>query len=367
MIEKYKSILKISLPILIASLIILLIVFSPNTFSWIIDSFKPVIYGLIIAYLLDSVVIILMKKLKVRRKQGIFLAYVILIGILSALIYKVLPQIIENVNNIMSFIMEGDVDITQILADIRNKMDNKYVEYVTDYILQAGESVKNIINNLLKYLYNMLMSMITNIGSSAFTVVTSFIISIYMLSEKDDLLARGRRLIHAYFKDKKANDILHVFTEANKIFKSFLLGKLLDSAIVGIMCVIAFSIARVPYAPLLGSLIGFFNIIPYFGPIIGSVPVVVVSFFVNPAKALTALIIIIIIQQIDGNIIDPKIVGDKVGVSPVWIITSVTVGGNLFGIRGMILGVPVVVLFKTIIEESIEMRLIEKGKENIGK
>ena len=367
MIEKYRSILKISLPILIASLIILLIVFSPGTFSWIVDSFKPIIYGLVIAYLLDSVVMFLMRKLKVRRKQGIFLACIILIGTISALIYNLLPQIIENVNNIMSFIMEGDVDISQIVADIRNRIDNKYMEYITDYILQAGESVKNIVNNLLEYLYNMLMSMITNIGSSTFTVFISLIISIYMLSEKDDLLARGRRFIHAYFKDNKADNILQVFGKANKIFRSFLIGKLLDSAIVGIMCVIAFAVAKVPYAPLMGTLTGFFNIIPYFGPLIGSVPVVIVSFFVDPSKALTALIIIIIIQQIDSNILEPKIVGENVGVSPFWIITSVTVGGNLFGIPGLILGVPVLVLLKTIVEDSIDMRLMEKGKENIEK
>lgn len=366
-IEKHKSLLKKSLPILISSLIILLIVFSPGTFSWIVDSFKPVIYGLVIAYLLDPVVMFLMRKLKVRRKQGIFLACLILIGTISFLIYKLLPQIIENVNNIMSFIMEGDVDIAKIVADIKNRMDNKYIEYITDYILQAGESFKNIINNLLNYLYNMLMSLITNIGSSTFTVFISFIISIYMLSEKDDLLARSRRFIHAYFSDKKAKDILDVFEKANKIFKSFLGGKLLDSAIVGIMFVIAFALAKVPYAPLMGTLTGFFNIIPYFGPLIGSVPVIIVSFFVNPTKALTALIIIIIIQQIDANILEPKIVGENVGVSPFWIITSVTVGGNLFGIPGLILGVPVVVLLKTVLEGSMEMRLIEKDKENIEK
>ena len=366
-IEKHKSLLKKSLPILISSLIILLMVFSPGTFSWIVDSFKPVIYGLVIAYLLDPVVMFLMRKLKVRRKQGIFLACLILIGTISFLIYKLLPQIIENVNNIMSFIMEGDVDIAKIVADIKNRMDNKYIEYITDYILQAGESFKNIINNLLNYLYNMLMSLITNIGSSTFTVFISFIISIYMLSEKDDLLARSRRFIHAYFSDKKAKDILDVFEKANKIFKSFLGGKLLDSAIVGIMFVIAFALAKVPYAPLMGTLTGFFNIIPYFGPLIGSVPVIIVSFFVNPTKALTALIIIIIIQQIDANILEPKIVGENVGVSPFWIITSVTVGGNLFGIPGLILGVPVVVLLKTVLEGSMEMRLIEKGKEDIEK
>lgn len=332
-----------------------------------IGAFKPVIYGLAIAYLLDSMVLFLMRTLKVRRKQGIFLACIILIGIISTIIYKILPQIVENVNNIMAFIMDGEVDIGQLVTDLRSKVDNKYVDYIADNILQAGEFVKSIINNLLRYLYNLLMSLVTKIGSGTFTAVTSFIINIYMLSEKDDLLARGRRFIHAYFKENKANEILNVFTKANKIFKSFLNGKLLDSTLVGILCVIAFAFAKVPYAPLMGTVIGFFNIIPYFGPIIGSVPVVLVSFFVNPAKALTALIIIIIIQQIDGNFLDPKIVGQNVGVSPFWIITSVTVGGNLFGIPGMILGVPVVVLIKEVIEDSVEMRLIEKGKENMGK
>ena len=307
------------------------------------------------------------KKLKVNRVQGILLTCVIVIGIIGFLISKILPQIVENLSNIMSFIMSGDVDIAQIVTDLRNKIDNQYVQYITDYILQASESIREIVNKLFIQLYNIVMSLISNIGSSTLTLVTSFIINIYMLSEKEDILARGRRFIHAYYDDKKSRQILLTFRNANKIFKSFLNGKLLDSSIVGVVCVIAFSIAKVPYAPLMGTLIGFFNIIPYFGPIIGSVPVVLVSFFIDPPKALTALIIIIIIQQIDGNFLDPKIVGENVGVSPFWIITSVTVGGNLFGIPGMILGVPVVVLIKTIIEESIEMRLLEKGKENIEK
>ncbi len=352
---------------MIASLIILLIVFSPGTYRWIVSSFKPVIYALIIAYLLDSLVMLFIKRLKVNRIQGILLACLIVIGLLGFLVYKILPQIVENISNIMSFIMYGDVDIAQIVTDLRNKIDNRYVQYITDYILQASESIRDIINKLLIHLYNMLMSLISNVGSSTLTVVTSFIINIYMLSEKEDILARGRRFIHAYYNDKKARQILSIFSKANKIFKSFLNGKLLDSAIVGVICAIAFTVTKVPYAPLFGGIIGFFNIIPYFGPIIGSVPVVLVSFFIDPPKALTALIIIIVIQQLDANILDPRIVGENVGVSPFWIITSVTVGGNLFGILGMVLGVPVVVLLKTIIEESIEMRLLEKGKANIEK
>ncbi len=350
------------MPLLLGLLIILLIVFNPGVFNRIFTSCKPLIYGLIIAYLLDPLVMFFVRKLRVRRVQGIFLSCLILIGIVGVLIYKILPQIAENINNITSFIMEGNIDVEEIIRGIRDKIDNEYVEYITDYILYAGVSVRNILNKILLYMYHRLMSLISNLGSGMFTMVISFIISIYMLVEKEDLLLGGRKLIHAYFEEKRARNILKGFSQGNKIFKSYINGKILDSTLVGIICVIAFYVAKVPYAPLMGALIGFFNIIPYFGPIIGSLPVVVVSFLLDPPKALTAILIIIIVQQIDANFLDPKIVGSHVGVSPFWIIVSVTLGGNLFGIPGMIIGVPIVVLIKTIIEESIEMRLIEKRK-----
>ena len=347
--------------------IILLIVFSPKTFGWITSSFKPVIYALIMAYLLDSAVNFFVRILKVRRSQGILLACIILIGFLSFMVYKVVPQVVDNINNIVSYIMNGNVDIVEIINNLKGKIDSRYIDFLTDYILQASESVKNTINRLLIDMSNILMRFLRNIGTSTFTVITSFIINIYMLVEKEDILARGRRVIYAYFNEKNSKKILTVFSQSNKIFKAFLNGKLLDSAIVGVICAIAFYLFKVPYAPLMGTIIGFFNIIPFFGPIIGSVPVIIVSFFLEPAKAITALIIILVIQQLDANILDPKIVGGNVGVSPFWIITSVTVAGNLFGIPGMVLGVPAVVLIKTVIEESVNLRLIEKGISDIEK
>lgn len=359
-----------SLPILFVILIILIFVFSPDTLRWLKDSFKPVIYALIIAYLLDSVVTFFVVKLKVRRCQGILMACIILIGLIGFLIYKMVPQIVENINNIVYFAVEGSIDIGKIVTDIKNKIDNSYVQYFANYILEASESVRNLINNVLTKFSGILMRLVTNIGTSSVTIITSFIINVYMLIEKEDILARGKRFIFAFWDEQNARKTLHIFSNANKIFKSFLNGKLLDSMIVGFLCVIVFFVFGVPYAPLMGTIIGAFNIIPYFGPIIGSVPVVLVSFFANPPKALTALAIILVVQQLDANFLDPRIVGRNVGVSPFWIITSVTVGGNLFGVPGMILGVPIVVLIKTIIEESVNIRLIDKGigdleKENL--
>lgn len=348
-------------------LIILLIVFRPETCKWFLKSFKPLIYGLVMAYLLDSLVMLFIKKLKVNRSQGILLSCMLLIGIIGISLYKVLPQIIESISNIISFIDQDNLDISHIIISIRNKVDNQFILKIMDYLFQASELIRGLVNSLLDKLYQASMSMAAKIGGATITIVTAFIANIYILLEKEDLLARCRRFIHAYYDDRRASGILTIFTKANKIFKSFLSGKLIDSFIVGLICIIAFTIARVPYPILMGSVVGFFNLIPYFGPIIGSIPVVAVSFFIDPTRALIALIIIVIIQQVDANILEPKIVGENVGVSPFWVIISVSVGGNLFGVPGMILGLPLLVLIKTIIEESIELRLIIKDKENIEK
>ncbi len=353
------------LPILFAILIILLMVFSDGTLRWLKEAFRPVIYAVVIAYLLDSLVTFFTRMLRVRRCQGILLACIITVGVIGFAIYKLLPKILENISSIVYFIMEGNLDIVQIVTDVKNKIDNYYVQLAAKYILEASESVIRMLNNFLTGSAGILLRFAANIGASTVTIVTSFIINIYMLIEKDDILARGKRFIYAFCDNRNATKIIHIFSLANRTFKSFLNGKLLDSMIVSIICSLAFFVFKVPYALLMGTIIGTFNLIPYFGPIIGSVPVVAVSFFVDAPKALTAMVIIIVVQQLDANFLDPKIVGGNVGVSPLWIIASVTVGGNLFGLPGMILGVPTVVTVKTIIEESVQMRLMAKGAEHM--
>lgn len=366
-IEKNKNLVKFCAPVLIIIFLMLLIVFSYNKISLILNAFTPVIYAFILAYLLDSVVRFCMDKLHVRRTQGIFLACIVLVGIIVLIFSILVPKIIDNINAVADFFLDKNIDIGQIVTNIRDKIDNQYVQYAADRILEAGESLKGRLNSILIYFSNILLQIITGIGSKTLAMITSFIISIYMLIEKEDLIARIKRLLFAVFDKVKANKIISIGGKANVIFKSFLNGKILDAFIVGIICIVLFTLFKVPYAALMGSLIGIFNVIPYFGPIIGSVPVVTVSFFIEPSKSLTALIIILVVQQLDANFIDPRIVGKNVGVSPFWIITAVTVGGSLGGVAGMIFGVPLVVLLKTIVEEYIEMRLIEKGMNELEK
>lgn len=352
------------MPIIVICFIALIFVFSPDKIRFITGAIKPIVISFVLAYLIDAVVRIIVRKLKTRRTQAIFLSCILLLSIIVLLFSILVPKIISNAEAVISFVTSDNMDINALVRKIAEKIDNPYVDRIALEIIRFSKDITDKINDLFKYLTNILINSVTAIGSSVLSIVTSYILALYMLIEKDDLIARLRRLIYAFFNERNAQFIIDTASNANRIFKSYLLGKLLDSLIVGIITIIIFTIFNVPYAPLMGSIIGLFNIIPYFGPIIGAVPVVVVSFFISPTKALTALIIIIIIGQIDGNFIDPKIVSNNVGVSPFWVISAVIVGGTAFGPVGMILGVPTVVLIKTIIEDNVDKNLREKGIEN---
>ncbi|QSX07138.1 AI-2E family transporter [Sedimentibacter sp. zth1] len=360
-----KNLCKTVLPIILVSLFGLLVIFRPEVIVFLLNVSKPLIISFAIAYLLDSLVRALIKKFKIRRIQAILLSCILLIGIISLIISVLIPKVIDNANAVVNFVINSSKeDFNSMLEEVIGKIDNEYLIEMANDALKLSEDIKVKINELIKFISNFLLNSVTTIGSSILTIVTSFILALYMLIEKEDLIARAKRLVYAFFPERKSEFVFETATNANRIFKSYLVGKLIDSLIVGVISIIVFSIFKVPYAPLMGSIIGIFNLIPYFGPIIGAVPVVVVCFIISPSKALTALIIIIIIGQLDGNFIDPKIVGNNVGVSPFWVVSAVIVGGSMLGPVGMILGVPSVVLIKTIIEDTIKARLREKNMEN---
>ena len=363
-INKSMSILKTAMPIIIISFFALIFIFNPSKISLVGSAFKPVIISFVVAYLMDSLVRFIVRRLKTRRTQAILLSCILLLGIIVIIFSLFVPKILDNAESVISFVANYKMDIGEIIRNIADKINNPSVDKVADEIIEVSADIRDQINELLTYITGLLINLVATIGTSILSVITSFILSIYILIEKEDLIARLKRLIYAFFNERNARMILEISTSANRIFKSFIVGKLLDSLIVGIVTIIVFSICNIPYAPLMGSIIGLFNLIPYFGPIIGAVPVVVVTFFISPIKALTALIIIVVIGQIDSNFIDPKIVGNNVGVSPFWVISSVIVGGTAFGPAGMILGVPTVVLVKSLIEEIVEKKLREKNMED---
>ena len=203
--------------------------------------------------------------------------------------------------------------------------------------------------------------MVRRIFSSIWNIVLGIVVSIYLLTDKEKFFALSRKITISLFSEKRADRIFELTERTDSIFGKFITGKILDSFIIAIMTFITMTIFKIPYTVLISFIIGLTNIIPFFGPFIGAIPATILILFVSPIKALWFIIIIIVIQQIDGNIIGPKILGDRLGISAFWILFSLLIGGKLFGFIGLIIGVPLFVFIYSIIKDIIESRLKKKG------
>lgn len=357
--ELNTSILKFLLPVLGVSFVGMVYIFAPERIGNVFSIMTPILGAVFIAYLLDSFVRLIVRNLHIKRGFAVMAVYAVLVGLVVLFLYKIIPMIVTSINEVVEFAVNADT--ASVITMLEQKFDYDFLQEIMDQLKSFSVEIRNFINSLLLYLSNWLLKFAGSIASKLLPIFSTFILSIYMLLEKDDLLARGKRVLFAFLKKNNANYTMEALGKGNKIFKSFLVGKILDSAVVGVITIVVFSILQIPQALLLGTIIGFSNIIPYFGPVIGAVPVVIITLFMAPAKAIIALVAILLIGQIDANLIDPKIVGKNTGVSAFWTITSVTIGGAAFGFVGVVLSVPTVVLIKTLVEDSVARKLAIKG------
>lgn len=352
---------------------ILFYIFVSNTqyLAWGAKIVNPLISAFVIAYLLDPLVKFTSAKLKIKRGKSVLIIFGLFIVLIIFIVQIAVPNIITSTTEIIMSIpsrAEINKSIEDTLGGFGNGELSKsvitYIDNTIDYILQN-------FTTLASKIVEGVMGKIIVVTSSIFSGIISFFIAIYMLLDKDDLIARFKRMLYAYNKKENADHIVYVGRKSNEIFLSFFNGKFLDSAIIGVLCFVILLIVRIPYASVIALLIGATNMIPYFGPFIGAVPSVIITLITSPKpiQALWLTIIIILLQQFDGLYLGPKILGDKVGVRAFWIITSVTIGGAVMGVWGMLLGVPVTVLVKTLVEQSVARRLTEKDMEDfeIGK
>ena len=188
------------------------------------------------------------------------------------------------------------------------------------------------------------MAMVTQlgygIGKFIVNIIIGIFVSVYVLLEKEKFKAQAKKLIYGFFSARIGNVLLEVMRKTNDIFYGFIIGKIIDSFIIGVICYIVMSLIGMPYAVLTSVIIGVTNIIPVFGPYIGAIPTVIIIFLTEPRMGIYFLIFVLILQQFDGNLIGPKILGDSTGLSSFWVVLAIVVGGSLFGFMGMLLGVP---------------------------
>lgn len=338
--------------------------------SEVITVLQPFIIGIVIAYLLDFILrfyenvvfeMKLFKKINLKKKRGLglLLTYITAFILIALFIQFVLPQVIDSIigliNDIPTYIDKSNKFINETFNNIDispkyKEIINKNVNGLIDYMLQFATECIPIIGNFIR-----------TIASSIWNIVIGLIISIYILVEKEKFIAVGRKVIVAVLPLNGAKKILEVAHRSNMIFGKFLSGKILDSFIIGVLTFIILTITNMPYTLLVSVIVGITNIIPFFGPFIGAVPSFIIILFVSPMKAIWFLVIILIIQQIDGNIIGPKILGDSVGLSAFWILFAIMVAGKFLGVVGMVIGVPIFAVIYSLIKEFVENRLEKKG------
>ena len=372
--NRYATIAMYSFLVICASILLYLGISNINEIKSSLNDFvstlQPFIIGGTLAYLVNFILKFyeervlsheMLKKMKKSGKRaiGLVLTYITASIITYLFIQFVLPQLISSIVGLANNIPQYVEDFTKLANDLINNMNlqPEYIDLITNKFGELVTYIITIISNLLPVVGNF----IVEATSSILNIIIGIIVSIYILIDKEKFMALGKKVVYAFSSEERANFILRLATQSNMTFSRFIGGKILDSFIIGILTFIILTIFKMPYVLLISVIVGVTNIIPFFGPFIGGIPAAIIILFVSPTKALWFVIIIIIIQQIDGNIIGPKILGDSIGISAFWILFSLLVAAKFMGFVGMVIGVPLFAIFYSIIKEIVELKLSKKG------
>lgn len=357
-----------------------------STLDSIIVILRPFIVGAIIAYILKSTCngyekLITKGLLKIKRINtqkvpkraniiAVVLTYITWIAIITALLWVAIPQIYESIYNFVADLIDNmpmyiETATTWIADFKKNNPD------LAPYVDQAGTAIQN-------WLTTDLAPMLPEIGGSIVLGVVDFVmvikdvvigmvISVFFLAGRKTFAKKSKLLVHCMFKEKHANAIINEVRFADRMFGGFLEGKVIDSAIIGIAYYIFITLMDIPYAALLALICGVTNIIPFFGPFLGAIPsgFIILMSVDDPLKLLYFIIFVCIIQFIDGNIIDPHIVGGNIQISPFCVIFAVLLFGGLWGFWGLLIGVPTFAVIYDIIKKIVYARLIKTGKKEL--
>lgn len=318
------------------------------------------IWGFVIAYLLNPLMVYIEKKTKINRIYSISIIYTLFVGLIILILTLVTPNVIKSAvdlfNNIPQFANKAYNWSTNFLSE--NQMLNKFdvTTYLKNYLTSFNTDITTYFTPGLQIIINNLMGL----SSLFMKLMSGIVISVYFLMDKESIIFNIKKFIYSILSETVAIKIVDFGKIVNTTFNKYFIGKMIDSIIFGIITFIGFFILKIPYALPFSLVIGVTNMIPYFGNIIGMVPAAIITIFFSPIKSVEIVLFITTLSTIDGWFISPKIIGDKVGISPLLIILGIVLGGGLFGIIGMLLGVPTIALIKTLLEDFMNKRVKNK-------
>ena len=350
-----------------------------NFFNLMVSVLAPFIYGLVMAYLICPIYnfsvsrsYALLNKGKYKFKHdltfskviGTIISIAVIIVVIAGILWMIIPGLVDSIVKVIEMLPTGlekftawvDVKFANIpfakdtIDDWSKNATDYLISFATDTILPHSGTLAASISGTLLGALGAMMNFIIGI-----------IICIYFLNIKDTLAAQAKKVIVANFKESRAEAILEGADYTNRTFAGFISGKIIDSAIIGILCFIVMSIFGWEYSLLISCIIGITNIIPFFGPFIGAIPSAALLLMVNPMHCLYFIILILLLQQFDGNILGPKILGDSTGLASFWVLFAVLVGGGLWGFAGMVLGIPVFAVIYAYCSRALNRKLKKKG------
>ena len=298
------------------------------------------------------------KGAKIKKAFSVIISYVVVIGVITVLLIYIIPQIKESIGELGNTIQDGYQYMITHQKELNEKIPFIWIGGGIEYIKEFA--YKKIMSNgseILPYVYHVSSSLLT----TSYNVLMGLVISIYIILDMKKLKRSARKVVYALSPKKKEQEVWQTMKQCSHIFNGFLIGKMIDSLIIGILCLIAMSILKLPYALLLSLIVCITNMIPYFGPIIGAIPGVMIYLFIDIRYAFIFALMILILQQFDGLYLGPKILGDQTGIKPLWVIFGITVGGAYFGVMGMFLGVPVVAVIMYLLQLFLDKKLKKKN------
>ena len=347
-------------------------------FKTVSNVLTPITIGIVIAYLVAPIVNFFQKHLyqilqkwhfseraakSTAKGVAIFLALTFFVSIVFTVIYLIIPELVKNVTG---FISNSETYFTNLYNLVSRFMDDN-----PDLLAAIYQIIERATTTLETWTTTTLTTKVTDLLSSVtigiigavglvLDIIVGLIVSVYVLASKEHFIGQAKKIIYVLFQPQHANTIIKTARQSNFIFSGFISGKIIDSLIIGILCFIGLTLLKTPYALLVSVIVGVTNIIPFFGPFIGAIPSAVLILLVDPKQCLIFLIFIVFLQQLDGNIIGPTILGDSTGLSAFWVVVSILVGGGLFGFIGMVIGVPTFAVFYNITKNIVEYFLDRK-------
>lgn len=349
---------------------------------------KPVLYGCVIAYLLNPIYNFyyrLLQKLAEKRGKkaspgllGLFNGLAITLGLLTGLLiivvlcWLVLPQVFSSLVSLVNTLPEqADYYYNRLTKSLQ---ENPYlVDQMQKVLLQITEYADKKMNTeLLPWMQKELLpnvntyavqlaSGVMSVLNVLYNLLIGIIVAIYLLLSKRVFAAQAKKITYGLFRQDHADILIHYVRLADKMFSGFIAGKIVDSTIIGIICFVAMRVLNLPYAVLVSVIVGVTNVIPVFGPYIGAIPSIVLILLVNPLQAVYFLILIVVLQQLDGNVIGPAILGESTGLSAFWVLFSILLFGGLWGIIGMLVGVPLFAVIYEIISDYVNAKLASRN------